>query len=68
MKVTPYNWISLWSLRQSIAWGWYWRKERDCQESTANDWLRVFRKDEPEIEFKLAKKCPALPKELRLKK
>ena len=50
--------IKLFSKRNSIARGWYWRLERDCQEDTANAWLEVFKADEPNVEFKLSYTTP----------
>jgi hypothetical protein len=52
--------ISLWGLRHTFAWGWRWKKERDCYITTADEWLALFRKDEPLIQFILAKKKPKL--------
>lgn len=54
--------IKLWSLRNSIARGAHWVNERDCALATANEWLAVFRKGEPEVTFVLAYSKPKAPK------
>jgi len=54
--------IKLWSLRNSIARGEHWVCERECLEATCNEWLAVFRKSEPEVNFVLATKRPKAPK------
>lgn len=52
----------LFALRFSIGYGWQWVHERDCMIATANEWLAVFRKSEPEVKFALADKKPKAPK------
>ena len=51
---------NLYSKRFTPARGWHWELERGCNISTANDWLEVFQKDEPTVEFKISKKTPKL--------
>ena len=50
--------ITLYSKRWSIAKGWYWKYERECEKSSANEWFNVFQKDEPEVDFVLSNKEP----------
>ena len=54
--------ISLWSYRWSFSHGWHWKYERTCHIDTSNQWLEVFKKDEPTIQFKLSKKKPRILK------
>lgn len=48
----------LWSRRWSVSRGHHWQFERSCEVATAGDWLRVFRQDEPDVEFILSPKKP----------
>lgn len=48
----------LWSKRYSVAQGNHWKLERECLESTAQQWLEVFRKDEPEVLFVVSHNKP----------
>lgn len=50
--------VNLYSKRFSISRGWHWKLERVCNKDVASNWLKVFTKDEPMIEFKLATKQP----------
>ena len=50
--------IALYSKRWSVAKGWHWKHERNCEESTSSAWLDVFQQDEPEVEFVLSNKKP----------
>lgn len=50
--------IQLWSKRWSTARGWEWKLERKCSMEDSQEWLRVFKKGEPEVEFKLSNKKP----------
>ena len=36
----------------------YWDYCRDCEKSTAQEWLKVWQEDEPEVIFKIAKNRP----------
>ncbi len=48
----------LWSKRFSPARGWHWRQERDCLPNTASQWLDIFQRDEPGVEFILSDEKP----------
>lgn len=50
---------NLYSARWSTAQGWHWKYERECLPTTANDWLTVFKRDEPEVLFVLSEKTPS---------
>lgn len=50
----------IWSLRHSIAWGWFWHLERDCELDDAPAWLTVFRTDEPGVAFCEGKRRPRM--------
>lgn len=50
--------LTLWSKRWSVAEGSHWKRERECDETSAPTWLAVFSKDEPGVEFKLAARRP----------
>lgn len=43
--------LKIWSRRTSMARGLHWKFERDCTEETREQWLEVFRKDEPGVLF-----------------
>lgn len=43
--------MKIWSLRFSVAKGNHWQYERDCTEANCQDWLKVFRDDEPNVIF-----------------
>ncbi len=43
--------IKIWSLRFSPAKGNHWQLERECAEDTIQQWLAVFRADEPNVCF-----------------
>lgn len=45
--------MKLWSKRMSVAYGWMWKHERDVTAETMLEWLLIFRKDEPGIDFVL---------------
>ena len=47
----------LYSHRWTPARGWHWKYERECEEDTAQDWLEVFKEDEPNITFRLSRKA-----------
>lgn len=47
--------IGLYSKRWSVAKGWHWKHERDCFETTADEWLRLFQTDESDVTFRLSK-------------
>jgi hypothetical protein len=43
--------LTLWSRRTNAAVGNHWVAERGVTEATAQEWLAVFRKDEPNVIF-----------------
>jgi len=43
------------ALRWSDSKGWRWVRERECFESQAQDWLAIFKADEPNVEFSIAR-------------
>lgn len=49
---------TLWARRFDSAYGWRWHAQRQVTAQTAEDWLAVFRKDEPEITFIVAARKP----------
>jgi hypothetical protein len=50
--------ITLWKYNKRTG---YWEHQRECELETAQRWLEVFQKDEPEELFKLSKNKPKLP-------
>lgn len=50
--------LSLYSWRWTVGQGAHWRFERDVSAETRNEWLAVFRKDEPSISFIVSDKRP----------
>ena len=46
---------SLWRYNQVTG---YWTHERSCLPETAEQWLAVFQKDEPDAYFKISKHKP----------
>lgn len=52
--------LTLWSLRVSAARGNHFVAETQVTEETAQDWLKVFRRDEPSILFLVAAKKPSI--------
>lgn len=49
----------LWSKRYSVAKGNHWVNEREVNEETAQAWLSVFRKDEPNVLFLVSIRKPS---------
>jgi hypothetical protein len=43
--------VKIYSERFSVARGWHWRYERDCNANNRDKWLTVFRSDEPDVRF-----------------
>ena len=39
----------------------YWKLVRDCYKDRKDDWLRIFRGDEPDAHFKASKRRPTTP-------
>lgn len=54
------NELSLWSLRNSIAYGEHFKRERYCSKKTAQEWLDIYSKDEPNVLFVISAKKPML--------
>jgi hypothetical protein len=48
----------LFSLRYSVARGWHYKHERNAEDAEVQDWLKVFREDEPEVRFFVANRMP----------
>lgn len=53
--------FKIFSIRHSVAQGNHWQHERDCQELEAQQWLDIFRKDEPNVTFIASTRKPARP-------
>lgn len=51
--------MKIWSLRYSPAKGNHYVAERDCNEENAQEWLAIFRADEPKVIFIASKRKPA---------
>jgi len=52
--------LTLWSLRTNAARGNHFVAERQVTEETAQEWLSVFRKDEPSVSFVATARKPKL--------
>ena len=50
--------ITLWSSRWSFAKGNHFVAERKVTEETAQEWLKIFREDEPDVYFVVSKNKP----------
>lgn len=50
--------LRLYSKRFSIARGNHWVIEREVTEETCQQWLEIFRKDEPNVLFLVSDKKP----------
>ena len=50
--------LTLWSSRFSVAYGNHFVAERKVTEETAQDWLKIFREDEPNVLFLVCKNKP----------
>jgi hypothetical protein len=50
--------LYLWSKRFSTAQGHHWKIERECLQETAQQWLEVFQKDEPDVKFVISSNKP----------
>jgi hypothetical protein len=51
--------LTLWSRRNSPARGNFWQEERKVTEETVQQWLKVFRDDEPGVLFLAAARKPS---------
>jgi len=52
--------LTLWSLRTNAARGNHFVAERQVTEENAQEWLAVFRKDEPNVQFLATPRKPKL--------
>lgn len=50
--------LTLWSARFSVAYGNHFVAERKVTEETAQEWLKIFREDEPNVLFLVCKNKP----------
>ncbi len=50
--------VYLWSHRWSPSRGWRWVRERPVIDATAADWLEVYTRDEPGVEFVISRLVP----------
>lgn len=57
--------LTLWSLRTSVAKGNHFVSERKVTEETAQQWLEIFRKDEPNVLFLVSDTKPKQKKTRR---
>ena len=46
--------LKIWAKRFTVARGWMWLACREVSPHEADQWLVVFQRDEPEIEFRLS--------------
>lgn len=52
--------MTLWSLRYDVARGSHWVDERKVTEATCQDWLKIFRDDEPNVIFVASSRKPPI--------
>lgn len=52
--------IKIWSKRWNPARGNYWQLERESKDCDVQEWLKVFRGDEPMVCFLASKRRPHL--------
>ena len=52
--------LTLWRLTWSHACGTRWQAQRACDDDTAESWLRIYRRDEPNATYCLAHKAPRI--------
>lgn len=50
--------MKLWSYRPRPSGGWHWVYERDVTPETAEQWLKVFQADMPNVVFRIQKTKP----------
>ena len=55
--------MTLWSIRWSVGKGNHLVAERKVTTANVDEWLRVFRKDEPGVTFMVSDLKPRIPKE-----
>ena len=51
--------LTLWSRRYSPSRGNHWIAERVVTEATCQEWLSIFRRDEPDVLFLCSARKPA---------
>lgn len=54
--------LTLWAGRTSVTRGYEFVAERGVTEETAQQWLAVFRKDEPNVIFIVSARKPSVKK------
>ncbi len=54
--------LTLWSLRFSVARGNHWISERNVTEENCQQWLKIFREDEPNVTFVASERKPNFKK------
>ena len=59
--------LHLWALRWTVARGWQWEKMREVTHDTAQQWLEIFKKDEPEVRFTVNTSKPSAAPYKRMK-
>lgn len=52
------NQLKLWARRYSFVRGFQWVAEREVTQETAQAWLELFKKDEPDVRFMVSDKKP----------
>lgn len=52
--------ITLWSKRNNPSGGMIWKAERNVTVETANDWMKIFQADEPNVLFLCSIRKPKL--------
>lgn len=53
--------VTIWRLTWSHATGINWLAMRQCDESLAQEWLEIFRKDESCATYEASRKMPKMP-------
>lgn len=54
--------LTIWSIRTSVSRGNYWQAECKRKESEIQQWLKIFRDDEPNVTFVASLRKPAIKK------
>ena len=52
--------LKIYSIRFSVAQGNHWQYERDCTEENCQEWLAIFRADEPGVTFIANNRKPSI--------
>lgn len=50
--------LTLWAGRTTVGYGYNFVAEREVTEANAQDWLKVYREDEPGVTFIVCKNKP----------